>query len=60
MGALRVQLPDGREFRLGTGFTDAEREAPPPVGTRVSFRYQGLTDDGLPRFARYWRLREAD
>jgi DNA ligase 1 len=60
MGALRVQLPDGREFRLGTGFTDAEREAPPPVGTRVSFRYQGLTDDGLPRFARYWRVREAD
>jgi DNA ligase 1 len=60
MGALRVQLPDGREFRLGTGFTDAERDAPPPVGTRVSFRYQGLTDDGLPRFARYWRLREAD
>jgi hypothetical protein len=30
------------------------------VGTRVSFRYQGLTDDGLPRFARYWRVREAD
>ncbi|MCA3241088.1 MAG: DNA ligase [Rubrivivax sp.] len=60
MGALRVQLPDGREFRLGTGFTDAERAAPPPVGTRVSFRYQGLTDDGLPRFARYWRVREAD
>jgi DNA ligase 1 len=60
MGALRVQLPDGREFRLGTGFTDAERETPPPVGARVSFRYQGLTDDGLPRFARYWRVREAD
>ncbi len=60
LGALRVRLADGREFRIGTGFSDVERAAPPPVGTRVSFRYQGLTDDGLPRFARYWRVRAAD
>lgn len=60
LGALRVRLADGREFRIGTGFSDAERDAPPPVGTRVSFRYQGLTDEGLPRFASYWRVRPAD
>lgn len=57
LGALRVRMDDGREFRLGTGFSDAERAAPPPPGTRVSFRYRGLTDDGLPRFASYWRVR---
>ena len=57
LGALRVRLPDGRSFRLGTGFSDAERASPPPVGSRVSFRHQGRTDDGLPRFASFWRVR---
>lgn len=57
LGALRLRLADGREFRLGTGFSDAERAAPPPIGSRVSFRHEGHTDDGLPRFARFWRVR---
>jgi DNA ligase-1 len=60
LGALRLRLADGREFRLGTGFSDAERAAPPPIGSRVSFRHEGYTDDGLPRFARYWRVRSED
>lgn len=60
LGALRVRLADGRELRLGSGFSDAERAAPPPVGTRVSFRHRGHTDDGLPRFASYWRVRGDD
>ena len=29
LGALLVQLPDGTEFSVGTGFSDAERNAPP-------------------------------
>lgn len=57
MGALLVELDDGRRFRLGTGFSDAERADPPPVGSRVSFRYEGLTTHGLPRFARFLRVR---
>lgn len=64
LGALRLRLLDGpaqgREFRLGTGFSDAERNSPPPLGTVVSFRHQGHTDDGLPRFAHYWRVRQVD
>lgn len=60
LGALRLRLADGREFRLGTGLSDAERAAPPPIGSRVSFRHEGHTEDGLPRFARYWRVRGED
>jgi DNA ligase 1 len=64
LGALRLRLLDGpaqgREFCLGTGFSDAERNSPPPLGTVVSFRHQGRTDDGLPRFAHYWRMRQVD
>ena len=58
MGALLVQLPDGTRFRIGTGFTDAQRRDPPPVGSMVTFRYQGMTSGGKPRFARFMRVRD--
>jgi len=57
LGALVVELPDGRRFKLGTGFTDAQRESPPPVGSWISYRYNGSTEAGLPRFARFLRER---
>ena len=57
MGALLVEMPDGRRFKLGTGFTDAQRRSPPSVGSWVSYRYNGRTDNGLPRFARFLRER---
>jgi len=50
MGALLVRLPDGTEFAIGTGFSDRERESPPAVGATVTFRYQELSEAGVPRF----------
>ncbi|WFC42766.1 DNA ligase [Pseudoxanthomonas sp. SE1] len=58
MGALQVRTPNGRHFRIGTGFTDAQRAAPPPLGAWLTYRYTGLTSTGLPRFARFVRLRD--
>jgi DNA ligase-1 len=57
LGALRLRTDDGIEFLLGTGFSDAEREAPPVLGSRVSFTHRGFTADGVPRFASFVRLR---
>jgi DNA ligase-1 len=57
LGALVVQRRDGRRFRLGSGFTDAQRANPPPIGSLVTYRYNGLTRKGLPRFARFQRIR---
>jgi DNA ligase-1 len=57
LGALVMRLPDGRQFRLGSGFTDAQRANPPPIGSLVTYRYNGLTSKGLPRFARFQRIR---
>jgi len=57
LGALRVRTDDGREFSIGTGLTDADRESPPPVGTVITYRFQGLTAKGLPRFPSYFRVR---
>jgi DNA ligase-1 len=50
MGALRVQMANGTSFSIGTGFSDFERENPPPIGSTVTFRYQELSDGGVPRF----------
>ena len=58
MGALRVRSPDGKQFMIGTGFTDEARKNPPPVGATVTYTYRGLTKTGLPRFASYLRVRE--
>ncbi len=57
-GALLVRLPGGQTLRLGSGLSDAQRRAPPPVGTTVTYRYNGThAGSGLPRFARFWRVR---
>ncbi|GGA08920.1 ATP-dependent DNA ligase [Dyella caseinilytica] len=58
MGALLVEMPDGTRFRIGTGFSDAQRRDPPPVGSMVTFRYQGMTSGGKPRFARFMRVHD--
>jgi DNA ligase-1 len=50
MGALLVRLPSGANFAIGTGFSDRERESPPAIGATVTFRYQELSDAGVPRF----------
>ncbi|MCA9110355.1 MAG: DNA ligase [Planctomycetaceae bacterium] len=56
MGALVVQLDDGTEFSVGTGFTDKQRQSPPDVGTTITFRYQELSDSGTPRFPSFVRV----
>jgi len=58
MGALRVRLEDGSQFLIGTGFSDAERERPPAVGTPVTYTYRGLTANGVPRFASFLRVKD--
>ena len=57
MGSLDVRTPDGREFAIGSGFTDAQRADPPSVGSWITYRYNGETATGLPRFARFLHRR---
>jgi DNA ligase-1 len=63
MGALLVETPgrDGKaaqRFKLGTGLSDEQRRNPPPVGSTVTYRFRGLNDSGIPRFASFMRTRE--
>jgi DNA ligase-1 len=57
LGALIVERPDGLRFRIGSGLTDAQRAAPPTVGSFVTYRYNGLSSKGVPRFARFLHVR---
>ncbi|MEQ1517376.1 MAG: DNA ligase, partial [Usitatibacteraceae bacterium] len=58
MGALRMEMPSGKQFSIGTGFSDAVRKNPPPIGTIITYTHRGLTKKGTPRFASYLRVRE--
>lgn len=57
MGSIAVRTPDGRRFAIGSGFSDADRADPPPVGSWVTYRFNGFTHKGLPRFVRFLRRR---
>lgn len=58
LGALRVRNGAGQAFSIGSGFSDAQRRTPPPVGSTVTYRYRGLTKSGLPRFATFLRVQD--
>lgn len=57
LGALGVELADGTKFSVGTGFSDHQREHPPAIGSIITFRYQELSDAGVPRFPSFVRER---
>ncbi len=57
LGALEVITPEGTNFSVGTGLSDAERDNPPVVGSIVTYRYQELSDNGVPRFPSFIGVR---
>jgi len=60
MGSIKVRTEKGQEFYLGSGFTQAQRKIPPPLGSVVTYRYQGFTGAGIPRFAVFMRVRDEE
>jgi DNA ligase 1 len=57
MGALLVETPEGVRFKLGTGFSDAQRANPPEIGSTVTYTYRDITKTGKPKFASFLRVR---
>lgn len=57
IGAIKVKHCDsGVIFKIGSGFSDAQRKDPPKIGSKVTFKYQGLTVAKIPRFPIYMRM----
>jgi DNA ligase-1 len=60
MGALLCETKDGASFRVGTGFSDVERNEAAelyPDGTWITFGYYELSVDGVPRFPSFVGVR---
>lgn len=57
LGSLLVEIPDKIRFKVGTGFSDDERDKPPPVGSVITIKYYGLMKSGRPRFPSFIRVR---
>ncbi|MEZ9141423.1 MULTISPECIES: DNA ligase [unclassified Shewanella] len=57
LGSLTVEMPDGKQFKIGSGFSDHQRANPPAIGSIITYQYLGLTKNGIPRFAHFLRLR---
>jgi DNA ligase-1 len=56
MGALICKdVITGEEFKVGTGFTDAQRNDPPKLGDKITYAYQELTESNKPRFPVFLR-----
>ncbi|OCX42962.1 DNA ligase [Campylobacter ornithocola] len=45
-------------FKIGLGFKESDRLNPPPVGAIITFKYNGLTKNGKPKFASFLRVYE--
>lgn len=60
LGALLLEMPNGKRFKLGGGFSDAQRDKPPALGSAVTYKYYGLSQRGIPKFASFLRVREIE
>jgi len=58
LGSLLVEVEDGKRFKIGSGFSDNERKTPPLIGAVITYKYYGLTKNGIPRFASFLRIRK--
>lgn len=55
MGSLLCAMASGQLIKIGSGFTDKDRENPPNIGREITFKYYGWTQKGKPRFPVYLR-----
>ena len=63
MGAVVCEaeiLGEVRRFKIGSGFSQKQREKPPKIGTTITYKYQGYTKNGIPRFPVFLRVRGGD
>jgi DNA ligase-1 len=58
LGALLCELDNGKPVKIGTGFTDADRENPPAIGARVTCKFFDYTNGGIPRFPVFVTVRD--
>jgi len=56
VGSLECKWKD-KLILLGSGLSDVHRQCPPKKGSKVTFKYDSLTNEGMPRFPRFISVR---
>ena len=57
LGSILVETETGIRFKIGSGFSDQERQNPPPIGSTITYKFTGKTSNNIPRFASFMRIR---
>lgn len=57
LGSILVKNKEGVTFKIGSGFSDQERNNPPAIGSVITYRFTGKTNNNIPRFASFVRVR---
>ena len=58
LGSMLVELDNGRQFKIGSGFSDTERASPPAIGAIITFKFYGSYQSGIPKFPSFLRIRQ--
>jgi DNA ligase-1 len=57
-GSLEVMNNKGLRFKVASGMTEAMAKNPPPIGTIITYEWELLTKEGIPRPAIFVRVRK--
>lgn len=57
MGSVLCQDDNGKQLKVGSGFKDKDRANPPAIGSKITFKYYGLTKKGNYKYPVYLRVR---
>lgn len=58
LGAILVENRDKIQFKIGSGFTDEQRNSPPKIGDIITYKFFGKTKNNKPRFPIFMRIRD--
>jgi len=57
MGSLKCKTKTGEILKVGTGFTDAQRQNPPAIGSEITFKYYGLTKNKKYKYPVFLKIK---
>ncbi len=58
IGAIIVENQEGIRFKVGTGFSEEQRKKPPKIGSIITYKFYGKTNNNKPKFASFLRVKD--
>lgn len=58
VGSLICKMPNNKIIKIGSGLKLKDRQNPPKIGSIITYKFNKLTKNGLPRFPVFLRVRD--